>query len=86
MKILGGKLKGRNFYMPAEIPPTQNLVRKAVFDILGDINGVEFLELFAGSGAVGFEAFSRGAKMVTLVERVSSCLEVIHKNLQLLDI
>ena len=72
--------------MPAEISPTQNLVRKAVFDILGDINGVHFLELFAGSGAVGFEAFSRGAQTVTLVERDPDCVEVIHKNLDLLGI
>ena len=86
MKILSGKLKGRNFYMPAKISPTQNLVRKAIFDILGDIKGVNFLELFAGSGAVGLEAFSRGAKTVTLIERDPQCLEVIHENLRLLDI
>ena len=44
MKIIAGQLKGRNFYMPAEIPPTQNVVRKAVFDILGDMSGMDFLE------------------------------------------
>ncbi len=86
MKILGGQLKGRNFYMPAEIPPTQNVVRKAVFDILGDISGMDFLELFAGSGAVGFEGFSRGAKTVTLVEHDPHCVEVIQGNLKLLGI
>ena len=86
MKIIAGQLKGRNFYMPAEIPPTQNVVRKAVFDILGDMSGMDFLELFAGSGAVGFEAFSRGAKTVTLVEHDPHCVEVIHENLKLLGI
>lgn len=72
--------------MPAKIPPTQNVVRKAVFDILGDISGMDFLELFAGSGAVGFEAFSHGAKTVTLVEPDPHCVEVIHENLKLLGI
>ena len=86
MKILGGQFKGRNFYMPAEISPTQNLVRKAVFDILGDISGLDFLELFAGSGAVGLEAFSRGARTVTVVERDISCVDVINENLKLLGI
>ena len=62
MKILGGNLKGRNFYMPAGIRPTQNVVRAAIFDLLGhDLSGVSLLELFAGSGAVGLEAISRGA-------------------------
>ena len=49
MKILGGTYKGRNIYMPAHIRPTQNLIRKAVFDMLGQgLNGVDFLDLFAG--------------------------------------
>ncbi len=72
--------------MPAKIPPTQNVVRKAVFDILGDISGMDFLELFAGSGAVGFEAFSHGVKTVTLVEHDPHCVEVIQENLKLLGI
>ena len=86
MKILSGQLKGRNFYMPEGIRPTQNLVRKAIFDILGDITGMDFLELFAGSGAVGFEAFSRGAKRVTLVEGNLHAIEVIRKNMEFLQI
>ncbi len=86
MKILGGTLKGRNFYMPPDIRPTQNVVRKAIFDILGDVEGLDFLELFAGSGAVGFEAYSRGAKSVTFIEKNPSCLEVIQENCRLLGI
>ena len=66
MKILGGSKRGRNFYMPAGIRPTQNLTRKAIFDIIGhDQEGCEMLELFAGSGGVGFEALSMGARKVT---------------------
>lgn len=86
MKILGGNLKGHNFYMPHGIRPTQNLIKKAVFDILGDIAGLDFLELFAGSGAIGFEAFSRGAKAVTIIESDAFCQEVIEKNMELLRI
>lgn len=56
MRITTGKYKGRNMLMPKGIRPTQNKVRKAIFDILGDIEGLSFLELYAGSGAVGFEA------------------------------
>ena len=85
MKILGGQLKNRNFYMPAHIRPTQNLLRKAVFDILGEqIEGASFVDLFAGSGSMGFEAISRGAKTVVWVERDPKCVKVIEENVQLL--
>ncbi|MCR4337455.1 MAG: 16S rRNA (guanine(966)-N(2))-methyltransferase RsmD, partial [Candidatus Omnitrophica bacterium] len=87
MKILLGKLRGRNFYMPAEIRPTQNMVRKAIFDILGhDLSGIHFLDLFAGSGAVGLEALSLGAEKVTFVEKTPLCLKVIEENLRLLGV
>lgn len=86
MKILGGKFKGRNFYMPVNIRPTQNIIRKAVFDILGDVSGLDFLELFAGTGAVGFEALSRGARSVTLIEKEPVAQEVIRKNISLLGL
>ena len=56
--------------MPSGIRPTQNVLRAAVFDILGhDKKGLTFLDLFSGSGAVGLEAISRGAKEVTMVEK-----------------
>ncbi len=85
MKIIGGEHKGRNFYMPKGLRPTQNMTRKAVFDLVGhDLDGIEFLELFAGSGAVGLEALSRGAKKVTFVESEVKCLRVIEANLELL--
>jgi len=67
--------------MPAEIRPTQNIVRKALFDLLGqDLEGLSFLELFAGSGSVGLEALSRGASQCTFVEREVKCAEVIERN------
>ena len=86
MKVLGGRLKGRNFYMPQGIRPTQNLVRKAVFDILKDVRGSVFLDIFAGSGAVGLEACSRGAQRVVFIEKDPSCIQVIRENFELLGL
>ena len=87
MKILGGKYKGRNFYMPAGIRPTQNVLRAAIFDLLGhDLTGLTFLELFAGSGAVGLEAISRGADEVVMVEHNDLNAKTIQENCELLGI
>jgi 16S rRNA (guanine(966)-N(2))-methyltransferase RsmD len=72
--------------MPKGIRPTQGKVRKALFDILGDIAGLSFLELFAGSGAVGLEAISRGVVDLTLVEYNPDCLLAIRKNIESLKL
>ena len=82
MRINSGKYKGRVIHMPKAIRPTQDKVRKALFDILGDIEGLSFLELFAGSGAVGFEALSRGVSDLVLVEYNRDCLLAIRKNIE----
>ncbi|MBM3244938.1 MAG: 16S rRNA (guanine(966)-N(2))-methyltransferase RsmD [Candidatus Omnitrophica bacterium] len=84
MRITTGIYKGRNLASPKGIRPTQNKVRKAVFDILGDIEGLSFLELFAGSAAVGLEAKSRGASSIVFVENQRECVQVIRKNLEML--
>ena len=82
MKILTGIYKGRNIFMPANIRPTQSMLRQAIFDILGqDLSGMTFLDLFAGSGSVGIEALSCGADEVHMVERDPKCLEVIEENI-----
>jgi 16S rRNA (guanine(966)-N(2))-methyltransferase RsmD len=70
--------------MPRGIRPTQDKVRKAIFDILGDIEGLSFLELYAGSGAVGFEALSRGVSDLTMVECSRDSVLAIKKNIALL--
>lgn len=85
MRIITGKNKGKRINMPSGIRPTQNKVRKALFDILGDINGLSFLDLFAGSGAVGLEALSRGAKEAVLVEDNRACISAVKKNIQSLN-
>jgi len=82
MRILSGSLKGRNFYMPHGIRPTSDIIRKSLFDTLGqDLDGVSFLDLFAGSGAVGLEALSRGAKDVFWVEKDYKRARLIEENL-----
>ena len=86
MRILSGKLKGRNFYMPHGIRPTSDIIRKSVFDILGqELEGLSFLDLFAGSGAMGFEAISRGAKNVVFVEKDLKCFKVVEENMVVLE-
>ncbi|MFH0763132.1 MAG: 16S rRNA (guanine(966)-N(2))-methyltransferase RsmD [Candidatus Omnitrophota bacterium] len=86
MRIISGRYKGRAIKAPKAIRPTQGRVREALFDILGDIEGLSFLELFAGSGAVGFEALSRGASELALVESNHDCLAAIRNNIESLKI
>ena len=79
MQIQAGQYKGRRIKTVANAPyrPSTSVVRKSLFEILGDLSGKHVLDLFAGSGILGFEAASRGAESVTLVElsmRVISCL------------
>ena len=84
MRITTGKYRGRVITPPKKIRPTQDKVRKALFDILGDIEGLSFLELYAGSGAVGLEAASRGVKELVMVEYNRDCLLAIKKNMEAL--
>ena len=84
MRITGGEFGGRNLKVPKSdaIRPTQDRVREAVFNIIQfEIPGADFLDLFAGSGAVGLEALSRGAKSVTFVEQDRRHLMTLHQNL-----
>jgi 16S rRNA (guanine(966)-N(2))-methyltransferase RsmD len=70
-----------------EIRPTQDKVRQAIFNVLGNnLPGANVLELFAGSGAFGIEAISRGAKYVTFVDNNSICIKTIKKNLDSLGV
>lgn len=69
-----------------EIRPTQDKVREAVFNVLGDVSGKSVLELFAGSGAFGIEAISRGARYVTFVDNNFRCTEMILANLRSLGV
>ena len=82
MQILAGRYKGVNIQTSAkyEYRPTQSKVRKSLFDILGDLTDKTVLDLFAGSGILGFEALSRMAKSVAFVETNSSLVQLLYKN------
>lgn len=86
MQILTGRYKGKVFKVPRGIRPTPHIIRKAIFDVLGDIRDVYFLELFAGSGAIGLEALSKGAKEVVFVENDKNAVKIIRENLRLLGV
>ena len=84
MRITGGEFGGRNLKVPKSdaIRPTQDRVREALFNIIQfEVPGCDFLDLFAGSGAVGLEALSRGAKSATFVDANRRHLAVLKENL-----
>ena len=84
MRITGGEFGGRNLKVPKTdaIRPTQDRVREALFNIIQcEIAGADFLDLFAGSGAVGLEALSRGAKSVIFVEANRKHIAILKENL-----
>ena len=88
MRITGGQFGGRNLKVPKTdaIRPTQDRVREALFNILApEIAGADFLDLFAGCGAVGIEAMSRGAAAVTFVEKERRHVAVLKENLAALS-
>lgn len=83
IQIIAGKLKGRKLKTPSTgTRPTSAKVREALFNILGPLDGVRFLDLFAGSGAIGLEAYSRGATEVVLVEKNPQAARLIKENIE----
>src|SRR5262245_44773894 len=87
MRLTGGQSRGRRLKRPraAGLRPTSSRVREALFDILGSrIEGACFLDLYAGTGAVGIEALSRGARRAVFVESYRSAARLIRENLALL--
>jgi 16S rRNA (guanine966-N2)-methyltransferase len=83
MRVVGGDLGGRRIAAPrgTATRPTPERVREAVFSILGPLDGLHVLDLFAGSGALGIEALSRGAAGVTFVDSGRQALRVLRENL-----
>ena len=80
-------MSGRRFRVPrGEVRPTSDRVREALFGRLGNLEGVRVLDLYAGSGALGIEAISRGAVEATFVEREAPTLVVLRANLAALGI
>ncbi len=86
MRIIAGKAKGHRLKVPrgTVVRPATDLVRGAIFSILETTTSdwAEVLDLFAGSGALGIEALSRGAGWVDFVERKPRCCAIIKQNLE----
>ncbi len=89
LRIIGGNFRNRLLKTPKgkQTRPTLAVMRKAVFDILqSQIEGAHFLDLYAGSGAMGLEALSRGAQHVTFVETDREAFRCIEENTRLLEV
>jgi 16S rRNA (guanine966-N2)-methyltransferase len=88
MRVVAGALGGRRLRTPrgSATRPTSERIREAVFSILGDIEGARVLDLYAGSGALGFEALSRGASHATFVESAPAALTAIEQNAKALGL
>ncbi|HKB17654.1 MAG TPA: 16S rRNA (guanine(966)-N(2))-methyltransferase RsmD [Candidatus Dormibacteraeota bacterium] len=85
LRVSGGEARGRRLKAPKNIRPTQGIVKQAIFNMVGArIEGAEVLDLFAGSGALGIEALSRGAARVTFVDREPRGLAILRQNLDAL--
>ena len=84
MRIVAGSRKGHRIAAPRGVVtrPTGDRVRESAFQLIGPIEGARVLDLFAGSGALGLEALSRGASRATFVERDRGACRVISQNLE----
>jgi len=83
MRIIAGSHKGHTIHAPRgrDTRPTSDRVRENVFNIVGPLDGASVLDLYAGSGAMGLEALSRGAARAVFVEREADAVRAIERNL-----
>ena len=87
LRIISGTLRGRDLgSVPKGVRPTTDRVRESLFSSLGPIDGCAVLDLFAGSGALGLEAYSRGAERVVFVERSNRVARALRKRLSTLGL
>ena len=85
LRVTGGESRGRRLKAPRNIRPTQGMVKEAIFNMVGpEIAEANVIDLFAGSGALGIEALSRGAAHVTFVDREPRGLAILRQNLDAL--
>ncbi len=86
IKILGGLAQSRSLFVPKGqlIRPTSVLLKRRVFDSIQDFTGYEFYDLCAGSGAMGLEAWSRGADKCFLLEKNRSVFSILEKNVSMM--
>jgi 16S rRNA (guanine966-N2)-methyltransferase len=83
LRVVGGELGGRRLQAPGggRTRPTGDKVREALFSIIGDVTGARVLDLFAGSGALGIEALSRGASEAVFVDKGGPAVAAVKRNL-----
>ena len=83
MRIIAGRLKGRRLKAPpgTRVRPTSDSLRETLFNVLGSIDGAGVLDAFAGTGALGLEAYSRGASSIVFVEHDDGALRVLRENI-----
>ncbi len=83
MRIIAGEHRGARIFAPKgrDTRPTSDRVREAAFELIGPVDGASVLDLFAGSGAMGLEALSRGAESVVFVEADRDACRTIERNL-----
>jgi 16S rRNA (guanine966-N2)-methyltransferase len=88
MRIQGGRWRGRELIRPKtpDVRPISAMVCQALFNILGPLEGKRFLDAYAGSGAIGFEALSRGAGEVVAVEMLPAAISAIRENARALEV
>ncbi len=87
MRIIAGKAGGRRLVSPEtrQIRPTPDRVREALFSILGEVRDAVVVDGFAGTGALGCEALSRGARACYFIDRRDEAIAIIEQNLELID-
>lgn len=84
--IAAGQFKGMRLSVPKGLRPTEGKVRQAIFNILGEfVQGARVLDVFAGSGALGLEALSRGAVFAAFIESETEAALAIRENLQRIE-
>lgn len=88
MRIIAGSRKGHTIYAPKGLDtrPTADRVREAAFNLIGPVDGASVLDLFAGSGAMGLEALSRGAERAVFVEADRTAARAVERNLEMLGL
>jgi 16S rRNA (guanine966-N2)-methyltransferase len=88
MRIIAGSHRGRTIQAPPgrDTRPTSDRVRENVFNLVGPVDGVTVLDVYAGSGALGLEALSRGAERAVFVENDADAIRAIERNLDTLSL
>jgi len=85
MRIIGGSRRGKKLKFPDTMRPTRDFVKEALFNIIGSCKDLVIMDVCAGSGALGIEALSRGAKKVIFIEKDPHHCQIIQENLEGFD-